>query len=278
MLLARLFPAAEAPAGGGSTPRRPAQAAPRAKRERARAFAPAAARPEEAMSADADGRRRDRRIGPVPDRGPAGGARGRALDALRRAQRRLRHRRARRRAHGLPAAPRPRPPHQPLRDQLPREHLGPEAAGRHAHRLDLGRRLDARGRQARRLRRDRPVLRPHAPPAGHLLRRGLRGARDVRRPGLRRGAPRAARRGPGAGPVRARRRHLHEHGGPAVLHARRVAPLPQLGHRRDRHDQPAGGQARARGRDLLRHHRHGDRLRLLARERTRTSRSRRSWP
>ena len=32
----------------------------------------------------------------------------------------------------------------------------------------------------------------------------------------------------------------------------------------DRHDQYAGGEARARGRDLLRHCRHGDRLRLLA--------------
>ncbi len=32
----------------------------------------------------------------------------------------------------------------------------------------------------------------------------------------------------------------------------------------DRHDQHAGGQARARGGDLLRHRRHGDRFRLLA--------------
>ena len=42
-------------------------------------------------------------------------------------------------------------------------------------------------------------------------------------------------------------------------------PLSELGLRRDRHDQHAGGQARARGRDLLRDRRHGDRLRLLAR-------------
>ena len=42
-------------------------------------------------------------------------------------------------------------------------------------------------------------------------------------------------------------------------------PLSQLGRRRHRHDQPAGGQARPRSRNLLRHRRHGHRLRLLAR-------------
>ena len=60
-------------------------------------------------------------------------------------------------------------------------------------------------------------------------------------------------------------RHLPRHGGPAVLDARGILPLPQLGLRRDRHDQHAGGQARPRSRDLLRDRRHGHRLRLLAR-------------
>ena len=82
-------------------------------------------------------------------------------------------------------------------------------------------------------------------------------------------SPRARRPDRGRGQGRGRplhpRRHLHGHGGPAVLHARREQPLPQLGLRRDRHDQHARGQARPRGRDLLRDHRHGDRLRLLAR-------------
>ena len=61
------------------------------------------------------------------------------------------------------------------------------------------------------------------------------------------------------------RRHVRLHGRPAVLHQGRVESLPQLGCRRDRHDQSAGGQARPRSRDLLRHRRHGHRLRLLAR-------------
>ena len=56
------------------------------------------------------------------------------------------------------------------------------------------------------------------------------------------------------------RRHLSRHGGAAVLDAGREQPLPQLGLRRDRHDQHARGQARARGGDLLRDHRHGDGL------------------
>jgi 5'-methylthioadenosine phosphorylase len=51
---------------------------------------------------------------------------------------------------------------------------------------------------------------------------------------------------------------------PAILDPGRERALSQLGLRRDRHDQHAGGEARARGRDLLRHGRDGDRLRLLA--------------
>src|SRR6185312_15891089 len=46
-----------------------------------------------------------------------------------------------------------------------------------------------------------------------------------------------------------------------------VEPLPQLGRERDRHDQPARGQARARGGDLLLDDRAVDRLRVLARDR-----------
>jgi purine nucleoside phosphorylase len=52
--------------------------------------------------------------------------------------------------------------------------------------------------------------------------------------------------------------------GPQFSTLRGIADLPLLGLRRDRHDQHAGGQARARGRAVLRDGRHGDRLRLLA--------------
>jgi 5'-methylthioadenosine phosphorylase len=56
---------------------------------------------------------------------------------------------------------------------------------------------------------------------------------------------------------------MHD-GGAAVLHARRVPHLPPVGRRCDRHDQPAGSQARPRGGDLLLDRCDGDRLRLLA--------------
>ena len=59
-------------------------------------------------------------------------------------------------------------------------------------------------------------------------------------------------------------RHLRLHGGTAVLDARRVAALSLVGRRHHRHDQPAGSEARPRGRDLLHDDRAGHRLRLLA--------------
>ena len=63
---------------------------------------------------------------------------------------------------------------------------------------------------------------------------------------------------------RSARRHLCLHGRPAILDARREPHLQAARLFGDRHDQHAGGQARARGGDLLRHRRHGDRFRLLA--------------
>ena len=63
---------------------------------------------------------------------------------------------------------------------------------------------------------------------------------------------------------RASRRHLRQHGRAAVLDAGRVEAVPLVGHGRHRHDQPAGSQARARSRDLLRDAGARHRLRLLA--------------
>ena len=60
------------------------------------------------------------------------------------------------------------------------------------------------------------------------------------------------------------RRHLCLHGGAAVLDLRREHHLQGARLFGDRHDQHAGGQARARSRDLLRDRRHGDGFRLLA--------------
>ena len=60
------------------------------------------------------------------------------------------------------------------------------------------------------------------------------------------------------------RRHLRVHGGAAILQLRREHDLQAARLFGDRHDQHAGGQARARSRDLLRDRRHGHRFRLLA--------------
>ena len=65
------------------------------------------------------------------------------------------------------------------------------------------------------------------------------------------------------------RRNLCLHGGAAILLARRIARLQGRRLSCDRHDRLARGQARARGGNVLRHPRHGHRLRLLARGRGR---------
>ena len=67
------------------------------------------------------------------------------------------------------------------------------------------------------------------------------------------------------------RRHLSRDGRPAILDDGGKQSLSQLELRRHRHDQHARGEARARGGDLLRDGRDGDRLRLLASRITTTS-------
>ncbi|MCK7478952.1 MAG: hypothetical protein M0C28_17485 [Candidatus Moduliflexus flocculans] len=130
-----------------------------------------------------------------------------------------------------------------------------------------------RGDRAAGHRDSRPVLRPHeGPRSARSSATALVAHVGFARPGLRRRCATLVARRP-ATTVGAT---VHKGGtyvcieGPAVLDAGRVAALPQLGHGRHRHDQPAGGQAGPRGGDLLRDHRAGDRLRLLA-PRPRTS-------
>ena len=106
--------------------------------------------------------------------------------------------------------------------------------------------------------------RPHAAAPLDLLRPRARGPRGVRAPLLPRAVEADGRGLPGSRGQAPRGRDLRVHRGPAVLDLRRVAALPLVGRGRGRHDQPAGGQARARGGDLLRDARDGDRLRLLA--------------
>ena len=107
---------------------------------------------------------------------------------------------------------------------------GFKAARRRRHRVDLGGRQPARGDRARARRGARPVHRPHARPHLDVLRRRLssrtcRFADPFCAP-LSRWSPISARE---AGADGARGRHLRLHGRAAVLDARRVPPVPELG-------------------------------------------------
>ena len=73
--------------------------------------------------------------------------------------------RGRRPAGRLPAAPRSAPHHPAAPDQLPRQRLGDALARRQGGHLAVRRRLAPAPGQARRLRRVRPVRRPHVRPA-----------------------------------------------------------------------------------------------------------------
>ena len=110
----------------------------------------------------------------------------------------------------------------------------------------------------------RPVCRSHLSARELVLRQGLRRACLDGASGLAASAHSSGgRRRSRKHSVRARR-HLCVHRGPAILHARRNPDLQGARLFGDRHDQHAGSQAGARGGDLLRERRHGDRFRLLA--------------
>src|ERR1035441_6392584 len=133
--------------------------------------------------------------------------------------------------------------HFAVRAELPREHICDEVAGRGAHHFAQRGGIAEGGAQAARLRHPRSVRGPH--PRAHLyvLRRRVGGAYRLLRSHL----PAACRGGvPGVRGGRSRchqRWFLFVHGRSGVLHARRVEPVPKLGHGRHRHDQPARGQA-----------------------------------
>ena len=120
-------------------------------------------------------------------------------DAVRRAVGQL-HRRATGRAGSrVSGAPRPRPSHLAFGAEFSRQHLRHEDAGRGAHPFAERRRI-AQGRTpAARFRDSRSVLRSHARPHLHVLRRRSGGAHQLCRSGLsaafgHRGTRRAARR------------------------------------------------------------------------------------
>ena len=115
------------------------------------------------------------------------------------------------------------------------------------------------------VRARRPVRRPHARARELVLRQRLR------RPCLDGASGRAAAAGAHRrGGARPRASSVARGGTYVCMEGPQFSILaesldlqgPRL--RRDRHDRHAGGEARPRGRDHLRHRRHGDRLRLLA--------------
>ena len=165
----------------------------------------------------------------------------------------------------LPAPPRARPPPVAVGHQLPRQYRRHEAGRRHRPRLGLGLRL-VQGRAAipgcscsstsSSTARTGARARSSATAASPMSRWRIRSGRGCRSASPRRRAAEgiACRRGGTYVCME----------GPQFSSLRRVAHLQGPRLRRDRHDGDARGQARPRGRDHLRHHRHGDRLRLLA--------------
>ncbi len=214
------------------------------------------------MTNDAD--RHHRRQWSVRD-GRIDGPRGaNGHDAVRRSVGALCHRYAARSARGVPGPAWGGPSHSSVRAELPREYLRAQGAGRGADSVSERRRKPERGIQAARHRGAGSVFRSHEGTHQHVLRQRHRRARRLRASAVPR--PVGDRRRFGAegrrhGPSR---RDLRQHGRAAVLDAGRVAALPRLGHGRHRDDEPAGSEARARGRDLLRDAGARDRLRLLA--------------
>ena len=127
-----------------------------------------------------------------------------------------------------------------------------EARRRHRSGVAVGLRLVQGGTAARHLRAGRSVRRPHPQAREFVLRQGLVAHVSMAHPV----SPRLrARIGEAALQGRHRaeiRRHLRVHGGPAIFHLRREHDLQGARLFGDRHDQHAGGQARARSGDLLR--------------------------
>ena len=166
---------------------------------------------------------------------------------------------------GVPRPARHRPPADAVRAELPRQHLRDEDARRRAHPLGQRGRQPEGGVRAAATWSSR---------TSSSIARAAASARSSARGWSRTSASRTrsasrCRRSPTTPRVDRRRhrpqgRHLRVHGRAAVLDAGGVGPLPAVGHGHHRDDQPAGGQARPRGGDLLHDDRAGHRLRLLA--------------
>ena len=164
----------------------------------------------------------------------------------------VRARHAARQAGRVSGAARRRPPASAVRAELPRQHLRHQAARRRAHPLGERRRQpeggaasrstsscpisSSIGRAGASARSSGDGIVAHVGFAHPICGTLASVAADAARDGRRDGAP---------------RRHLRLHGRAAVLDAGRVASLSLVGRGHHRHDEPAGGQARARGRDLL---------------------------
>ena len=164
----------------------------------------------------------------------------------------------------VPAA-RPGPRFAALRDQFPRQYRRAEALRRHRHRV-------ACRRSAACARISHPAISSSSTSSSTELSPGrkafsARAASRMCRWRTRSAAASATRSrpaAPAAGIALKRGGTYLVMEGPQFSTPRRERALPLLELRRDRHDQHARGQARPRGRDLLRDGGDGHRLRLLA--------------
>ena len=173
---------------------------------------------------------------------------------------------AARAARGVPGAPRRGPPADAERAELPGEHLRLQDARRRADPLGERRRQPEATSTRRRT--------SSSPTSSSTGRRGA-SARSSAAGWWRTSAFAHPVCGDLVGAWRTRRRaavgaRVHLGGtyvcmeGPQFSTLAESQAVPVVGRGRHRHDEPAGGEARARGGDLLRDARAGHRLRLLA--------------
>ena len=201
----------------------------------------------------------------LPDEGAGQGRADGARDAVRPAVGSVLPRTNRRDRSRFSLASRPRPSNFAVGNKFPRQCFRDEAARRHASGFGIDGGQPERGNPSGRAGGSESVYRSHIQASRDVLRRRLGRARFAGRSGVRESRERPDQCGENRRRGDSQWRDVSVHGGSAILDARRVESLPQLGRERHQHDGDAGGAARARGGDVLRGAGAGDGLRLLAR-------------
>ena len=138
----------------------------------------------------------------------------------------------------VPLPARPRASYLAFGAEFSRQHLGHEIAGCRAHSFAQRGRLAEGRTQASRFRDSLPVRRSHARTRIYVFRRRAGRAHQLRASDLHPDGRCRLRRRPGRGRTRQARRHVPVHGRSGVFDAGGIESVSQLGHGRDRHDQP----------------------------------------